>query len=87
MDSNGKTEVGGLRTLVSEVGSEPLVEVDWQVFDPDDLQTSGHALVCTEGVTRRRTKGVNGVRNPTLAIIVINICSLRLNLPGLRLHV
>ena len=82
-----ETGVVGLLTLVSKVRSELLVEVDWEVFDPDDLQTSDHRLDSTKGVTRRRTKGVNGVRNPTFAIIVITMCSLRLNLPGLRLHV
>ena len=82
-----ETGVVGLLTLVSKVRSELLVEVDWEVFDPDDLQTSDHRLDSTTGVTRRRTKGVNGVRNPTFAIIVITMCSLRLNLPGLRLHV
>lgn len=77
----------GLRTLVSEVGSEPLVEVEWQVLDPDDLKTPGHALGCAGEITRGHTKGVNGVVNPTFAMIVITICSLRLNLPGLKLHV
>ena len=74
------------RTLIYEVGSEPLIEVERQVFNPDDLQALSHALDYAGDVTGRRTKGVNGVRNPTFAMIVITMCSLRLNLPGLRLH-
>lgn len=34
-----------------------------------------------------RTVLVYGVENPTFAITVIIMCSLRLNFPGLRLHV
>ena len=77
----------GLRTLVSEVGSVRLVEVEWQVLDPDDLQEEfGHALDSVREIMRR-TKPVYGTVNATFAMIVITMCSLRLNLPGLRLHV
>ena len=41
MDLNRRS---GLHTLISEIGSVRLVEVEWQVLDPDDLQGSGHAL-------------------------------------------
>ena len=39
------------RTLIYEVGSEPLIEVERQVFNPDDLQPPSHALDCVGDVT------------------------------------
>ena len=76
----------GLRTLVPKVGSPRLIEVEWQVLGHDSLQTFGHALD-RAGEFTRRTLAVYGVENPTFAIIVITVCSLGLNFPGLRLHV
>ena len=44
-----------LRTLVSKVGSEWLVEEEWQVLNPDNLESYGYTLDCTRWVTTGHT--------------------------------